>query len=112
MREVVFRIGLLFFCLSIIACIGMGVSIEDTLVRSTVIFFFFISVIYLLVFIFTKSQEQEMLIKTKLVDELLNDNSFEILNRRIEERARRIVEEEKTEEVEGETEFEEQNEKF
>jgi len=93
MREMIFRIGLLFFCLTIIACIGMGVSLESTLIRSTIVFFFFISIVYVFMFVFSKSEENEMKVKTRLVDELLNDNNFEIINDRIEERARFLLEE-------------------
>ena len=100
MREVIFRIGLLLFCLTIIACAGMGVSLEDTLIRSIIVFFFFISVIYMLMYIFSQSEENEMRVKTRLVDELLNDGNFDIIHDRIEERARFLIEEEKREEEE------------
>lgn len=100
MREVIFRIGLLLFCLTIIACVGMGVSLEDTLIRSTIVFFFFISMIYMFMYVFSQSEESEMKVKTRLVDELLNDNNFDLINDRIEERARYLLEQEKREEEE------------
>ena len=102
MREVIFRIGLLLFCLTIIACIGMGVSLEDTLIRSIIVFFFFISTIYIFMYAFSNSEETEMKVKTRLVDELLNDENFEIINHRIEERARFLIEQERQEEENAE----------
>jgi uncharacterized circularly permuted ATP-grasp superfamily protein len=95
MREIIFRLGLLLFCLTSIASIGTGANLEDTLLRSTIVFFVFITIVYTLMYIFSKSQEHEMVIKTKLVDELLNDENFDILNNRIEERARLLMEQEK-----------------
>jgi hypothetical protein len=94
MKEIVFRIGLLFFCLSTIANAGMGVPFESIIIRSTVVFFIVVSVSYLMVYAFSRSQESDAKIKTKIVNEILNDDEMSIINSRIEERARFLMEQE------------------
>ena len=94
MREVVFRIGLLFFCLTIIVCVGSGLTLENTVIRSSIVFFCFISLIYILMYVFTQSDESRMKVRAKLVDELLHDDNFEIINHKIEEKAKDLMQEE------------------
>lgn len=94
MREVVFRVGLLFFCLSTIANAGMGADFESILIRSAIVFFAVISVTYIMLYVFSKSQESEAELKSQIVHELLNDEEMKIVNSRIEERARFLMQEE------------------
>ena len=112
MRELVFRVGLLFFCLSTIANAGIGAPFETVVLRSIVVFFIVVSVSYLMVYIFSRSQESEAKIKTKIVNEILNDEEMSVINSRIEERARFLMEQElsseKEDREEEETEIEQE----
>ena len=93
MREVIFRIGLLLFCLSVIVSAGMGAGFEETLIRSFIIFFCFLTVVYVGMYVYTKSDEQESDLKNKLIEEIIKDNNYNIVQIRIEERAKVLMEE-------------------